>query len=146
MLLENRIEKIMNVFHKIVSSVIAMSAIVTMAMLAFRAEDVEPDDAAPRALQVLIVSEDGNTLYTGEEAERVFQELNSIQSYVEPEMLTDTSMIAELTSNDGMAHLVIHTDLCPMIWMERRYMDRIASFPTYGVTQHLLSKQQRLPL
>lgn len=92
----------MNVFKRIIRSVIAMSAILTMAMPAFLIEDVELEEAAPRALQVLIVSEDGNTLYTGEEAERVFQELNSIPSYVEPEMLRDTSIKAELTSNDDV--------------------------------------------
>lgn len=92
----------MNIYKRIMSSVIAMSAILTMAMPAFLVEDVEPEDAAPRALQVLIVSEDGNTLYTGEEAERVFQELNSIQPYVEPETFMDTSIKAELTSNDDV--------------------------------------------
>lgn len=82
----------MKLLKRFLSMVLALSAISTMSMSAFAADTVESDDSAPRVLQVLIVSESGNELYTGEDAERVFSELNNLQTPTAPAVLDETSI------------------------------------------------------
>ena len=56
---------------------VLLSITATTSTTVFATENINPDNATPRVIQVLIVSEDGNEFYTGKDAERVFSEFNS---------------------------------------------------------------------
>lgn len=72
----------MKLFKKLLSALLALTALTSTAIPAFAVEAEPVEQSSPRVLQVLIVSEDGSELYTGEEAVRVYNELNSIETTI----------------------------------------------------------------
>lgn len=70
----------MNFFKRFLCLALALAFTAALSLPVFAVGAAEQSDSEPRVLQALIVDEDGSQLYTGEEAERVFEELDSVQT------------------------------------------------------------------
>lgn len=86
----------MNFFKRFLCLALALAFTAALSLPVFAVGAAEQSDSEPRVLQVLIVDENGSQLYTGEEAERVFAELDSVQTTdAEEQAVVDAQQLSD---------------------------------------------------
>lgn len=89
----------MNFLKKSLSMLLILATVATMPISAFAAETEEETPTEPHVLQVLIVSENGNEFYTGEAAEKKYEELQKIET---PPISNGIEALGDVSSDDDV--------------------------------------------